>query len=85
MTLAELRHQLAALNLPDNTPVIVATDAEGNGFSPIATVVDGMYEAHNDFNGQWYATDEQRAAANDGEWDEAPPSAAPAIFLWPTN
>lgn len=85
MTLDELRAQLDALNLPGDTLVVVATDAEGNGFSPAHSAVDGMYERHNDFNGQWYATAEQRAAANDGEWDEAPPSAVTAIFLWPTN
>lgn len=85
MTLAELRAQLDALNLPDDTPVVVATDAEGNGFSPLHLAVDGMYEAHNDYIGQWYATAEQRAAANDGEWDEAPDHAVPAIFLWPTS
>lgn len=85
MTLADLRAQLAALDLPDDTPVILATDAEGQGFSPLHTVVDGMYEAHNNFTGQWYATAEQRAAANDGEWDEAPDRATPAIFFWPAS
>ena len=85
MTLAELRAQLDALNLPDDTPVILATDAEGNGFSPLRTVIDGMYEAHNDYTGQWYATAEQRAVANDDEWDEAPARAVSAVFLWPTN
>lgn len=85
MTRAELRAQLDALNLPGDTTVVLATDVEGNGFSPLRTVVDGMYEAHNAYTGQWYATAEQRAVANDGEWDEAPASAAVAIFLWPTN
>jgi len=85
MTLAELRAQLDALNLPDDTPVILATDAEGNGFSPLRHALDGMYESNNAFNGQWYATEEQRAAANDGEWDEAPDRAVTAVFLWPTN
>ena len=85
MTLAELRAALDALHLPDDTPVVLATDAEGNGYSPLHTAVDGMYEAHNAFTGQWYATDEQRAVANDDEWDEAPPAAIPAIFLWPAS
>jgi len=85
MTLAELRQQLAALNLPGDTTVVLATDAEGNGFSPLHTAVNGMYEAHNAYTGQWYATNDQRAAANDDDWDEAPPSAVPAVFLWPTS
>ncbi len=36
MTLAELRAALAKLDhLPDETKVILAKDAEGNGFSPL--------------------------------------------------
>ena len=86
MDLSELRRQLAELNhLPGNTPVVLATDAEGNGFSPLATVADALYEAHNAFNGQWYATAEQRAVADEDEWDPAPDSAIPAVFLWPTS
>lgn len=84
MTLAELRAQLDALNLPDTTPVILARDAEGNGYSPVAQVDDAMYEAESTYSGQLYATPGMRAA-EPGEWDEAPDSAVPAIFLWPTN
>lgn len=84
MTLAELRAQLAALNLPDDTPVILARDAEGNGYSPVVQVDDALYEAESTYSGQLYATPEMRAT-EPGEWDEAPDSAVPAIFLWPTN
>lgn len=84
MTLAELRAALAALNLPDDTPVILARDAEGNGYSPVAQADDAMYEAESTYSGQLYASPEMRAAEPD-EWDEAPDSAVRAIFLWPTN
>lgn len=84
MTLAELRAQLDALNLPDDTPVILARDAEGNGYSPVVQVDDALYEAESTYSGQLYATPEMRAA-EPGEWDEAPDTAVPAIFLWPTN
>ncbi|MFF7184670.1 hypothetical protein ACFZAR_05425 [Streptomyces sp. NPDC008222] len=85
MTLAELRRQLNALNLPGDTPVVLSTDAEGNGFSPLSVLDDALYLAHNSFNGEWYATDEMRTQNPENEWDEAPSEAKPAVFLWPTN
>ena len=86
MDLAELRRQLAELNhLPGNTPVVLAADDEGNSFSPLATVAAALYQAENSFSGEWHPTEEMRAVANDGEWDPAPDSAVPAVFLWPTN
>lgn len=84
MTLAELRAALDALNLPDDTPVILARDAEGNGYSPVVQADDALYDAESPYSGQFYATPEMRAA-EPGEWDEAPDSAVPAVFLWPTN
>lgn len=86
MTLAELRQQLATFDhLPGDTPVVLATDAEGNGFSLLKVIDDALYEAHSPFNGDWYATDQMRAQNPENEWDQAPSHAVPAIFLWPTN
>lgn len=87
LTLADLRRQLAALaHLPGDTPVVLASDAEGNGFSPVATLDDALYVAHNTFSGDWYATAEMRAAnPHDDDWDEAPAEAVPAVFLWPSS
>lgn len=86
MTLAELRKQLASFDhLPGDTPVVLATDAEGNGFSPLSVIDDALYEAHNAFSGDWYATDQMRAQNPENDWDEAPDSTVPAVFLWPTN
>ena len=86
MTLAELRAQLAALNLPDDTPVILAHDIEGNGFSPLVEADPGMYLADTTWSGEHYLTEEQRlAATNPEEWSQAPDGAVPAVFLWPTD
>ncbi len=84
MTLAELRQQLAALGLPDNTPVVLARDAEGNGYSPVHTVDQALYDAESPYSGSMYADAAMRAAEPD-QWGEAPDSAVTAIFLWPTN
>jgi hypothetical protein len=86
MTLAELRAQLDALNLPDDTPVVLAKDGEGNGFSPAVCADPGMYLADTTYSGEHYMTEEQRLAETDpDEYSEAPDDAVRAIFLWPTN
>ncbi|UJV42070.1 hypothetical protein [Streptomyces sp. AMCC400023] len=87
MTLAELRAALAKLDhLPDDTIVILAKDAEGNGFSPLVEADHGMYLADTTWSGERYLTDEQRLAeTNPDDYSEAPDDAVPAVFLWPTN
>ena len=86
MTLAELRAQLDALNLPDDTIVILAKDAEGNGHSPLVEAEHAMYLADSTYSGQRYLTAQQRAAeADPDDHSEAPDDAVPAVFLWPTN
>lgn len=86
MTLAELRKQIATFDhLPDDTPVVLANSAEGNGFSPLAVIDDALYEAHNSFSGDWYATDQMRAQNPENDWDQAPYGTVPAVFLWPTS
>lgn len=86
MTLAELRAQLDALNLPDDTIVILAKDAEGNGYSPAVQADPGMYLANNTWSGEHYLTEEQRLAETDpDDYSQAPGEAVPAVFLWPTN
>jgi hypothetical protein len=87
MTLAELRTALAALNhLPDDTLVVLAKDAEGNGFSPLVETEHAMYLAETTWSGEHYMTEEQRQAKDDpDEYSEAPDDAVPAVFLWPTN
>lgn len=85
MTLDDLRAQLQELaHLPGDTLVVLAKDAEGNGYSPLSTVDHAMYAAYNTWSGEHYASPETRAAEPD-EWDEAPDDAVPALFLWPVN
>lgn len=86
MTLAELRAQLAALNLPDDTIVILAKDSEGNGHSPLVEAEHAMYLADTTWSGERYLTEEQRLAETDpDDWSQAPDNAVHAVFLWPTN
>jgi hypothetical protein len=86
MTLDELRAELAELDLPGDTIVVLSEDGEGNGFSPLAEVETAMYSADSTYSGEHYLTEEQVAADPEyGEDDLAPDDAVPAVFLWPTN
>jgi hypothetical protein len=86
MTLAELRAQLDALNLPDDTIVILAKDAEGNGHSPLVEAEHAMYLADTTWSGERYLTEADRQAEEDpDDYSEAPDDAVHAVFLWPTN
>ncbi|MFJ4785095.1 hypothetical protein [Streptomyces sp. NPDC088794] len=86
MTLAELRAQLDALNLPDDTLVVLAKDAEGNGHSPLVEAEHAMYLADTTWSGERYMTEEQRLAETEpDEYSEAPDGSVHAVFLWPTN
>lgn len=86
MTLAELRAQLEALDLPGDTIVVLAKDGEGNGFSPAVEAEHAMYWADTTWSGERYLTEEQRLAETDpDDHYEAPDDAVPAVFLWPTN
>ena len=86
MTLDELRKQLDALNVPGDTPVILAKDAEGNGFSPAVEAEVAMYAADSTWSGERFMTEADRQATGQpAEYDEAPADAVRAVFLWPTN
>lgn len=87
MTLAEFRAALAKLDyLPDDTTVVLAKDAEGNGFSPLEAAEEGMYWAETTWSGEHYLTEEQRLAKTDpDDYSQAPDDAVRAVFLWPTN
>jgi len=75
VTLADLRARLAELaELPGDTPVILAKDAEGNGYSPLGEAELAMYCAETDYSGEYYNTEDPR-----------PDDAVLAVFLWPTH
>lgn len=87
MTLDELRKQLDDLNLPGDTPVVLARDAAGNGtFSPVCEAEVALYAAESTWSGERYMPEEERLATEDpDDYQQAPDDAVPAVFLWPTN
>lgn len=89
ITLGGLRDLLDRLpyDLPDDTPVILAKDAEGNGYSPLASFELAMYEPESTWSGQTYPTPEEMAQPGSGwgEDDAAPDGAVRVVELGPVN
>lgn len=87
LTLGALRVLVAGFDgLPDDAPVIIQKDAEGNRFSPALGAEEGMYLANSEYSGEIYPTPEEIAASDEyTEEDEAPEDAVRAIVLWPVN
>lgn len=72
MTVGELKAALEGHD--DDVLVVVAKDAEGNGYSPLVLTEMYYYEATNTWSGEIIDTDE-----------EVDDSAVPSVVLWPTN
>lgn len=96
MTVGDLVDALA--DKPRDRLVIMAKDAEGNGYSPLSDVSETMYLPDSTWSGETYPTDEfldaklavdMFGAAPDSEgWseeDRAPADAIRVIELGPVN
>jgi hypothetical protein len=79
LTAGELRARLEGV--PDDTPVILSQDAEGNGYSPLSSVETGglVYEPESTGAGHVYDTEP------DDEDDYVPQDGTPVVLLWPVN
>lgn len=86
-TLGDLRRRIAELAaLPDDTPLVMAKDREGDDFSPLDGLEEGMYLAETTWSGERYMTEEQRQEQDHpDDYAEAPEDAVRALFLWPVN
>lgn len=61
MNVGELREFLC--KHPDDMPVILEKDAEGNGYSPLHDAREGMYITESTWSGWVCLTDEQITAS----------------------
>lgn len=85
MTVKELKD--AILNLPDEMEVILQSDAEGNGFSPLCGIdTDCVYIPETTWHGQVYSTEwtADDACMEEDEWEEIL-SKPRALILYPIN
>lgn len=87
-TVKMLKARLA--EYPDDTIVIMSKDAEGNGYSPLAGVYSGHYEADSTWSGEIKDTEEDWNDDNFGDdkadsYAEYLGSAVPVVLLGPVN
>lgn len=84
MNAGELREFL--VGYPDDMPVILEKDAEGNGYSPLCAAAEKMYYPTSSWSGECHPTDEE---VDEGRWyseeDRAPEGSVRAIVLGPVN
>ena len=73
MIVQELISQL--LKLPRDIEVVMSKDGEGNGFSPLAEAIEGLYHPDSTYSGDVYDLDDE----------EAPNDCNPVVVLYPTN
>lgn len=83
MTVAELIKELK--KLPPKTLVVQSKDSEGNGFSPVADVSLGRYEAESTWNGQFGLDKLTEELKSQGYSEEDVPNGPLAVCIWPTN
>jgi hypothetical protein len=87
-TVGELLDYLATQ--PRDRKIVMAKDAEGNGFSPLADAEESMYTATSTWSGEVHPTPEQLAdLIRDGsgwtEEDAAPDDSERVVLLGPVN
>lgn len=74
MTAGELKAKLA--EYPDDMPVVLSRDSEGNEHRPLSDVSGGLYEPENAWFGNVLAKEDE---------SEASDKAFEAVVLWPIN
>jgi len=70
---------IAILKKHPEREVVLAKDAEGNGFGPLADVEEGNYVPQTTWSGDVYGIDDEHPPAARGL------KASEAFVLWPTN
>lgn len=80
MNVKELKEALA--NYPDDMPVILSSDEEGNGFNQLYDVAESMW-FESRYGGETYVMEEFIGTLGYTEEDRAPEGAVKALVLWP--
>ena len=83
MTVFELMAALSELN-PDAL-VVLSSDRDGNGHSPLDVVDQSTYVPENTWSGELWDPEYDEADEKDEEAWERPEGAVPCVVLWPVN
>lgn len=98
VTIGDLKKWIAEHpDVPDDTPVILEKDAEGNGYSPLSAIGTGWYIARSAWSGKVYSDDDSVTAAavaadgdlaysvEQGDMHEIGPEDVRCVVLGPVN
>lgn len=77
MTIKELIEELKAL--PQDLPVVMSKDAEGNGYSPLSAIDSVWYIAESTWSGEVYSDEDLEELKRDGMGTDA----MKVICFWP--
>jgi hypothetical protein len=86
LTVRDLRERLSGL--PDDMPIILEKDAEGNGYSPLSSVVtDARYEPESTWSGECRASEEDWNPEDyhGDTYEEYAEGSFPVVILGPVN
>jgi len=88
MTVGELADYL--VDQPRDRSVVLAKDAEGNGYSPLSVAEEGIYVPESTWSGEMYPTPEQIAAEGHGDLSDwfdgsGEEGAVRVVLLGPVN
>lgn len=88
MNVGELKRLLN--EFPEDTPVLLATDEEGNSFYRLSDISAEMFFTDSPHcieqiwpTDEYLKTKEAKASGMDPDEDSAPPGTAKAFVLWP--
>lgn len=83
MTVKDLKKLIK--DLPDDMPVILQKDPEGNGYSPLNGYWKGGYKAITTWYGEAGLLELNKGYIEQGYTEEDLIDGVPAIFLYPVN
>ena len=85
MTIAEFIKELQ--QYPQEYEVILEKDAEGNSYSPLCGIMDGVYESENTWSGDFKPFDAEYEELDftKEEWEDYKSNNQKVIVLYPVN
>jgi hypothetical protein len=85
MTISEFIKELQ--QYPQDYEVILSKDSEGNSYSPLVEIVDGVYEEESTYSGDFLPFDieYQEQGISKEEWEDYKSKNKKVIVLYPIN
>jgi hypothetical protein len=79
MKVRELIEELSKMD--GGAIVVLSKDTEGNGYSPLSSIVPGEYQEQSSWSGEFFELD----TIGDDNYFQPDEDSVEAVCLWPTN